>query len=167
MLNKIIAKKINQQISKEFQSAYLYLDISNYYNSVGFSGFKVWFNMQFQIELEHARLFITYLLRHGEKIDFDNAKNNNCKHFYDFLEPMTLSVLNERANRLSIDEIYNLAKDINDYNTVLFITDFINSHLMERDGLLKKFVVEVDSSGFEKMDLKMGKSNFSFNFREN
>lgn len=164
VLNKTIAKKINQQMNKEFQSSYLYLNISNYYNSMGFSGFKVWFDTQFQIELEHARLFITYLLQHGEKIDFDNAKSNNCKYFYDFLEPMELSLLNERNNRLSINEIYNLAKDMNDYNTISFIADFISNHLMERDDFLRKFIVEIDSCGFKKMNFKIEERNFRFAF---
>lgn len=150
MINKIVAKKINQQINKEFQLSYLYLDISNYYNLVGVSGFKAWFDMQFQIKLEHARLFITYLLRHGEKIDFYTAKSDDCNHFYDFLEPMKFSLLMERNNRLSINKIYNIAKNVNDYDTVLFITDFISNHLLERDGALKKFAVEVDDGSFEK-----------------
>lgn len=166
MLNEKIAKKINQQINKEFQSSYLYLDISNYYSSVGLSGFKTWFNMQFQTELEHARLFITYLLRHGEKVDFDNTRNN-YKHFYDFLEPMKLSLLNERDSNLSVNEIYNLAKDVNDYDTILFITDFINKHLMERNYSFKKFIVEIDSSSLEEMNFKIGKSNFCVNFCKN
>ena len=166
MLNKIIAKKINQQMNREFQASYLYLDIGNYYGSVGLSGFKAWFNMQFQIELEHARVFITYLLRHGEKIDFDTAKSN-CKHFCDFMEPMKFSMLNERANSLSINEIYNLARDVNDYDTVSFIKDFINKYLTERDCNFNKFIVEIDNSGFEEMNFRIGESNFSLNLRKN
>ena len=42
-MNQAVAKLINEQINKEFYSAYLYLDFANYYAQVGLDGFENWY----------------------------------------------------------------------------------------------------------------------------
>ena len=37
-MNEKVAKLINEQITHEFYSAYLYLDFANYYGAVGLDG---------------------------------------------------------------------------------------------------------------------------------
>ena len=39
-MNKRVAELINDQINKEFYSAYLYLEFANYYDSIGLDGFE-------------------------------------------------------------------------------------------------------------------------------
>ena len=39
MLNEKVAALLNEQITKEFYSAYLYLDFANYYERKGLDGF--------------------------------------------------------------------------------------------------------------------------------
>ncbi len=48
MLKKEVAALLEQQINKEFYSAYLYLDMSNYYYSKNLDGFGNWFKIQAQ-----------------------------------------------------------------------------------------------------------------------
>ena len=57
MLDKKVADLLNEQINKEFYSAYLYLDFSIYYKNEGLDGFANWFNVQAQEERDHAILF--------------------------------------------------------------------------------------------------------------
>lgn len=148
MLNAKITEKLNQQINKEFQSAYLYLDISNYYNAMDISGFGAWFNLLFQQKLKHAKLFIEYLFEHGEKINIDNTVNETySNHFNDFMDPMKLSLLKEQDNNLYINEIYDLAKKINDHETVLFITDFIYKKLVDKE-CFNNFPLEAEQKNF-------------------
>ena len=42
-MNQAVAKLINEQINKEFYSAYLYLDFANYYAQVGLDVFENWY----------------------------------------------------------------------------------------------------------------------------
>ena len=42
MLNKKVVDLLNQQVNKEFYSAYLYLDFSNWFKSKGLDGFANW-----------------------------------------------------------------------------------------------------------------------------
>ena len=67
-MDKRVAELINDQINKEFYSAYLYLDFSNYYKDEGLDGFSNWYNVQAQEERDHAMLFLKYLQKNHHKI---------------------------------------------------------------------------------------------------
>ena len=47
-MNAAVAQLINEQINKEFYSAYLYLDFANYYAATGLDGFENWYRVQAQ-----------------------------------------------------------------------------------------------------------------------
>ena len=61
MLNQTVAQLLNTQINKEFYSAYLYLDFSNFYVDQGLNGFANWYKIQAQEERDHAMLILQYL----------------------------------------------------------------------------------------------------------
>ena len=45
MMNAKVRDLLNQQINKEFYSAYLYLDFSNYFEDAGLDGFANWYKV--------------------------------------------------------------------------------------------------------------------------
>ena len=49
-MNAAVAQLINEEINKEFYSAYLYLDFANYYAAAGLDGFENWYRVQAQEE---------------------------------------------------------------------------------------------------------------------
>ena len=57
-MDQKVAELLNEQINKEFFSAYLYLDIANYYTDLDLDGFANWYTIQAQEERDHALLFI-------------------------------------------------------------------------------------------------------------
>ena len=63
MLNETVRDLLNQQVNKEFYSAYLYLDFSNYFAARGLDGFANWYKIQAQEERDHAMLMLQYLHR--------------------------------------------------------------------------------------------------------
>ena len=65
-MNANVSKLLNEQINKEFYSAYLYLDFANYYASVGLDGFENWYRVQAQEERDHAMLFYQYLQNNSD-----------------------------------------------------------------------------------------------------
>ena len=71
MLDRKVAQLLNEQVNKEFYSAYLYLDFSNYYYQEGLDGFGNWYKIQAQEERDHAMLFIQYLQNNGEPVVLD------------------------------------------------------------------------------------------------
>ena len=48
MLDPKVTELLVDQINKEFYSAYLYLDFSNYYKDIGLDGFANWYMIQAQ-----------------------------------------------------------------------------------------------------------------------
>ena len=61
MLNEKVASLLNEQINKEFYSAYLYLEFSAYFEDEGLDGFANWYKVQAQEERDHAMLIFQYL----------------------------------------------------------------------------------------------------------
>ena len=70
-MNANVSKLLNEQINKEFYSAYLYLDFANYYAAIGLDGFENWYRVQAQEERDHAMLFYQYLQNNGEDVTFE------------------------------------------------------------------------------------------------
>lgn len=68
MLKKSVEIAINQQINAEFHSAYLYLSMSSYCQSIGMAGCANWLKVQYQEELAHATHFFDYVLERGGRV---------------------------------------------------------------------------------------------------
>ena len=56
MLNEKVGSLLNVQINKEFYSAYLYLEFSNFYKEKGLDGYANWYQIQAKEEMDHALL---------------------------------------------------------------------------------------------------------------
>ena len=61
MLISRIEKELNKQLNKEFFSAYLYMSMSAYFQSVDLLGFANWMNIQAKEEMLHAEKFYNFI----------------------------------------------------------------------------------------------------------
>lgn len=141
MLDKKVVELLNQQINKEFYSAYLYLDFSNFYYDQGLDGFGNWYKIQAQEERDHAMLFIQYLQNNGAKAELkaiakpeivlDSAKTvlaEGLKH--------------EQYVTSLIHNIYDAAYSVKDFRTMQFLDWFVKEQGEEEtnaEGLVKKY----------------------------
>lgn len=121
--NKIQAM-LNNQLSKEFFSSYLYLAIADYYAEENLDGFANWFEVQAKEELDHAMLFRKYLLNQASPVFLTeiNAPNVKCA---DHGSCLTTALAHEQMITASIVEIYSAALECKDYNTTQFLDWFI------------------------------------------
>ena len=119
MLNKKIVDLLNDQVNKEFYSAYLYLDISNYYESKGLSGFANWYMVQAQEERDHAMLFYKYLQNNGESVILESISKQ------DNIDPLKVGLEHEEYVTSLINDIYATANEIKDFRTMQFLDWFI------------------------------------------
>ena len=67
-MNSRIAKLLNEQINKEFYSAYLYLSMAVYYYGMNLEGYANYYTIQAQEERDHAMLFLQYMQNNGLKV---------------------------------------------------------------------------------------------------
>lgn len=68
MINKKMEKSLNDQINAELYSAYLYLSMSAYFESINLAGFANWMKIQAQEEVAHAMKFYDYLVERGGRV---------------------------------------------------------------------------------------------------
>ena len=123
-MNANVSKLLNEQINKEFYSAYLYLDFANYYASVGLDGFENWYRVQAQEERDHAMLFYQYLQNNGEKVTLEAIAKPD-KKFETLMDPLTAGLEHEKYVTSLINNIYAAAIEVNDYRTTQFLDWFI------------------------------------------
>ena len=141
MLSKKVVELLNQQVNKEFYSAYLYLDFSNYYDDLGLDGFSSWYKIQAQEERDHAMLFLQYLQNNGERvvleaIDKPNVELSSAK------DVLAAGLAHEQYVTSLIHAIYDAAYTDKDFRTMQFLDWFVKEQGEEEtnaDNLIKKF----------------------------
>lgn len=132
-MNEKIAKLLNQQINKEFYSAYLYLDISNYYDEMDLDGYANYYMVQAQEERDHALLFMKYMQNNGLKVTLE-AIDKPDKTYRSVLEPLEVAAEHERYVTALINEIYHQCHEGKDYRTMKFLDWFVDEQMEEEDN---------------------------------
>lgn len=158
MLQASVRQLINEQINKELYSAYLYLDMSNYYYSKNLNGFGNWFKVQAQEERDHAMMFLDYLLESGEEVKLHTIAAPNVP-FADFKAPLLASAEHEKFVTASINSIYEEALKEKDYRTMNFLGWFINEQGEEEknsEELVQRYSLFcADPKGLYMMDAEL------------
>jgi len=119
-----VTKLLNEQITKEFYSAYLYLDFANYYAAVGLDGFENWYLIQAQEERDHAMLFYQYLQNNDEEVSFDTIDKPDWTRG-DHSTPLHAALKHEKYVTSLINDIYAAAHEVQDFRTMQFLDWFI------------------------------------------
>ncbi len=155
MLNEKVAKLLNEQIVKEFYSAYLYLDFSIYYEQEGLDGFANWYMIQAQEERDHAMLFLKYLQLNGEKATL-GAIDKPDKVLSNLMDPLKAGFEHEQYVTSLINDIYAAAYDAKDFRTMQFLDWFVKEQLEEEknaEDMIKKMeLFGGDSKGLYSLD---------------
>ena len=141
MLDSKVAALLNNQVNKEFYSAYLYLDIANYYIDEGLEGFGNWYTIQTQEERDHALLFMEYLQNNGEKVVLETIEAPGAK-FENYKQPLEVSAKHERYVTSLINDIYAAAAEVKDFRTMQFLDWFIKEQGEEEknaDDMVRRF----------------------------
>ena len=141
MLDKKVRELINIQINKEFYSAYLYLDFSNYFNDLGLDGFAHWYDIQAQEERDHAMLMRQYLHNNGERVTF-TAIDQPEKSYSSVLDVLKAGLSHEMYVTSLINTIYAAADEVHDYRTMQCFDWFVKEQGEEEknaDDQINKF----------------------------
>ena len=123
-MDKKVYQLLNDQINKEFYSAYLYLEIANYYEAKGLDGFANWYEIQAKEEQDHAMLFYRYLHNNGQQVVLEGIAKPET-HFSDLIGPLKAALGHEQYVTGLINAIYAAAIEAKDYRTVQFLDWFI------------------------------------------
>ena len=132
-MNDKIASLLNQQITKEFYSAYLYLDMANFYDEMDLDGYANYYMIQAQEERDHALLFMKYMQNNGLKVTLETIDKPD-KTFETVLDPLVAAAEHERYVTSLINDIYHEAHQAKDYRTMKFLDWFVDEQGEEEDN---------------------------------
>ena len=133
MLDKKVIELLNDQINKEFYSAYLYLDFANYYTANDLDGFANWYTIQAQEERDHALLFLKYLQINGIPVEL-KAIDKPDKVFAGHIDPLLAGAEHERYVTELIHNIYDAAYSVKDFRTMQFLDWFVKEQMEEEEN---------------------------------
>ena len=123
-MDKKVHELLNQQINKEFYSAYLYLDFSNYFDAKGLDGFANWYIIQAQEERDHAMLFYQYLQNESQSVTLDAIAKPD-KIFSCDMDVLKAGLEHEEYVTSLINDIYAAAHEVKDFRTMQFLDWFV------------------------------------------
>ena len=133
MMNQKVHELLNSQINKEFYSAYLYLEISNYFEERGLDGFANWYRVQAQEERDHAMLFFTYLQNNNAKVTLEAIAKPDVKLDVD-MDALQASLNHELYVTSLINDIYAAAYEVKDFRTMQFLDWFVKEQGEEEEN---------------------------------
>ena len=124
MLNKKVSDLLNEQINKELYSAYLYLDMNNYFDKRGLAGFANWYMIQAQEERDHAMLIYKYMQNNDCPIVLNAIAKPDKKYKKD-MDVLKAGLEHEEYVTASIHTIYDAAYKVKDFRTMQFLDWFV------------------------------------------
>ena len=123
-MDKKVHDLLNQQINKEFYSAYLYLEFSNYFEDRGLDGFANWYMIQAQEERDHAMLFYRYLQNENEKVTLE-AIDKPTVTINEDMDVLKAGLKHEKYVTSLINDIYAAAHEVKDFRAMQFLDWFV------------------------------------------
>ena len=123
-MDKKVYELLNDQINKELYSAYLYLDMANFYSAKGLDGFSNWYEIQAKEEQDHALLIYQYLHNNDQPVVLEAIAKPD-KTFKTLLDPLNAAYEHEQYVTSLINNIYAAAQMVNDFRTVQFLDWFV------------------------------------------
>lgn len=164
MLSKKVIELLNDQVNKEFYSAYLYLDMANYYKGQSLDGFYNWYKIQAQEERDHAVLFMEYLQQNGQSVTLETIAKPD-KEYKAFVDPLKAAAEHERSVTGWIHDIYDAAYQDKDFRTMQFLDWFVKEQAEEEDtadNLVSRFeLFGGDAKGLYMLDSELAARTYS------
>lgn len=147
MLNAKVEKLLNEQVSKELYSAYLYLGFANYFEEQGLSGFASWYSVQAKEEVEHGMKMREYLFDNGAAVELEALAKPETS-FKGVLEVLEAGLKHEEYVTSLINKIYDAAWEAKEYKTMQFLDWFVKEQVEEEKNaheLIHKFKILGDN----------------------
>ncbi len=129
-LSKKMQDALNEQIREELFSAYIYLAMSAYCQSLNLPGFAHWMRVQSQEELAHALKFYDYINDRGGRVVLQ-AINQPPAEFDGPLGVFQKTLEHEQYITGRIHALYSLAVEEKDYASLSLLQWFVDEQVEE------------------------------------
>ncbi len=159
MISAKMQDALNEQVNKEFYSAYMYLAMSAYCNTSGLPGFANWMRMQYEEEILHVTKMYDYILDQGGVVKL-KAIEQPPVEYGSPLEIFEKTLEHERFVTRLINSLMELAVDEKDFATQTFLQWYVTEQVEEEsnvnDILAPLRMVGEDKGGLMMIDQQLG-----------
>lgn len=153
MISKKTQTELNKQINAEMYSAYLYLSMSAYFETLNLSGFANWTYIQYQEEMTHAMKMYHFVIERGGRVELD-AIEAPKKEWKGSLDVMKEVYAHEQKVTGMINDLVDLAIQEKDHATNNFLQWFV-AEQVEEEANADEIVSELEFIGENKQALLM------------
>ncbi len=141
LISKTMQDAVNEQIKHELDSAYLYLSMSAYFESINMPGSAKWMRAQHDEEQMHALKMFDYVNDRGGRVALKAIDQPPV----DFASPVaTWEMVLEHEKKVTalIHKLYEQAGKESDYATQTFLAWFVSEQVEEEKNatlMLERF----------------------------
>ena len=132
-LSDSMTAAINDQIKAEFDSAYIYLAMSAYFEDSGLAGMAHWMKKQYKEEVEHAEKFIYYLYERGARVIIPEIARPK-ESYNEALDVFRTAYNHEQYVTSRIYKLVDMAVAEKDYATQSMLKWFVDEQMEEEDN---------------------------------
>jgi ferritin len=130
LLPTVMEQALNEQITQELHSAYVYLAMSAYCESQNFPGTAHWLQLQAQEELAHAMRFYGFVHDRGGRVILQ-AIPQPAADFASVVAVFEEVLAHEQKISAGIYRLYSLAVQEKDYASIPFLQSFVTEQIEE------------------------------------
>jgi len=130
MISKKIEDALNDQINAEMYSAYLYLSMVAYFESVNLAGFATWMRAQAQEEMVHAMKIYDFVNERGGRVLLKSIDAPTTE-WDSPLAAFEAAYAHEQLVTGRINDLVDLAVAEKDHATNAFLQWFVNEQVEE------------------------------------
>ena len=164
MIDKKMQSAFNEQINAELYSAYLYLSMVAYFESVNLPGFATWMRVQTQEEVMHAMKIYDYINERGGRVILKSIGEPQTE-WESPLAAFEAAYEHEQKVTGLINGLVNLAIEEKDHAANMFLQWFVNEQVEEEsnaDAIVQKLKLMADApGGMYMLDNEMGQRVFT------
>ncbi len=131
-LSDKLEKALNNQVTLEYDSAFIYRGMEIFFQDMGAKGTTHFFNQQTKEEVEHAEDFTQFILDVGGKIDIGGL-NKPATEYKSFLEVFEAALAHEKVVTESIRGILEIAIEEKNYAAENFLRKYVDEQVEEED----------------------------------
>ncbi|WP_172295569.1 ferritin [Bacillus sp. WMMC1349] len=130
MISDRMQQLINKLIQIEYQSAYLYLAMSNYFNRLNLTGIGHWFRVQHDEERGHALKLIDYLTDRNGVVQIKNIPEQPI-NFGNAVEAFQKVLAHEQYVTENYRQAYTIAQQEGDQQSIVIFLEFLKEQTEE------------------------------------
>lgn len=132
-LSKAMQDALNEQIREELASAYIYLSMAAYCESINLRGFAHWMQAQSNEEMAHAMKFYGYVHERGGRVVLE-ALEQPPVEFAGPVDVFEKTLGHEQYITSRIHKLYALASEENDYASLSILQWFVDEQVEEESN---------------------------------